>query len=83
MNDELLALYNADREERVDQPRMGTPEYTAMRDRDKQRRLRAATILSALEEPEAADLYHAALLFQHGDTPEDAWRALIVRTFAL
>ena len=27
MNDELLALYNADREERIDQPRMGTPEY--------------------------------------------------------
>ena len=78
MNDELLALYNADREERVDQPRMGTPEYTAMRDRDKQRRLRAATILSALEEPEAADLYHAALLFQHGDTPEDAWRAYML-----
>lgn len=33
MNDELLALYTADREERVDQPRMGTPEYTAMRAR--------------------------------------------------
>jgi hypothetical protein len=35
MNDELLALYTADREERIDQPRMGTPEYTAMRERDK------------------------------------------------
>ena len=39
MNDDLLALYNADREERVDQPRMGTPEYTALRERDQQRRL--------------------------------------------
>jgi hypothetical protein len=75
MNDELLALYTADREERVDQPRMGTPEYTAMRERDQQRRLRAAAILSSLTAPEAADLYHAALLFQHGDEPEDAWRA--------
>jgi hypothetical protein len=75
MNDELLALYNADREERVDQPRMGTPEYTAMRERDKQRRLRAAAILAALPVPEAVDLYHAALLFQHGDLVEDAWRA--------
>ena len=75
MNVELLALYNTDREERVDQPYMGTPEYTAMRERDKERRLRAAAILSTLPAPEAADLYHAALLFQHGDEAEDAWRA--------
>ncbi len=46
-----------------------------MRERDQQRRLRAAAIVSVLESPEAADLYHAALLFQHGDEPEDAWRA--------
>jgi len=37
MNDELLALSTADREERIDQPRIGTPEYTAMRERDQQR----------------------------------------------
>jgi hypothetical protein len=48
MNDELLALYTADREERIDQPRLGTPEYTAMRERDQQRRLRAAAILAVL-----------------------------------
>ena len=36
MNDELLALYTADREKCVDQPRMGTLEYTAMRERDMQ-----------------------------------------------
>jgi hypothetical protein len=75
LNEALLALYTADREERIDQPRMGTPEYTAMRARDRQRRLRAAAILSTLEAPEATDLYHAALLFQHGDESEDAWRA--------
>jgi hypothetical protein len=75
MNDELLALYTADREERIDQPRMGTPQYTAMRERDHQRRLRAAAILSTLAAPDAADLYHAALLFQNGDLTEDAWRA--------
>ena len=75
MNDELLALSTADRQERIDQPRMGTPEYTAMRERDQQRRLRAAAILAALPVPEAVDLHHAALLFQHGDEPQDAWRA--------
>jgi hypothetical protein len=26
MNDELLALYTADRQKRIDQPRLGTPE---------------------------------------------------------
>lgn len=75
MNQELLALYTADRQERIDQPRMGTPEYTAMRERDHQRRIRAAAILSTLAAPAAADLYHAALLFQHGDLVEDVWRA--------
>ena len=75
MNDELFALYTADREERVDQPRMGTAEYTAMRERDRQRRLRAAAMLSTLPVADAAGLYHAALLFQHGDTVEDAWCA--------
>ena len=44
MNDELLALYTADREKRVDQPRMGTPEYTAMRERGMQRRSAASAI---------------------------------------
>jgi hypothetical protein len=75
MNDELLSLYTADRQERINQPRMGTSEYTAMRERDRQRRLRAAAILETLASPAAADLYHAALLFQHGDEVEDAWRA--------
>jgi hypothetical protein len=75
LNQELLAFSTADREERIDQPRLGTPEYMAMRECDRQRRLRAAAILSTLETPEAADLYHAAQLFQHGDEPQDAWRA--------
>jgi hypothetical protein len=75
MNDELLALSSADRQERVEQPRMGTPEYTAMRERDRQRRIQAAAILAADEALAATDLYHAAWLFQHGDMVEDAWRA--------
>jgi hypothetical protein len=75
MNDELLALYTADRQERIDQPRIGISEYRAMRERDRQRRLRAAAILETLASPAAADLYHAALLFQHGDAAEDTWRA--------
>ena len=38
MNQELLALYTADRKERIEQPRRGTPEYVAMCERDRQRR---------------------------------------------
>jgi hypothetical protein len=46
MNEELSALFQADRAERVDQPRPGTPEYTAMRERDHQRRIRTAAFIA-------------------------------------
>ena len=75
MNAELHALFQADRQERIDQPRLGTPEYTAMRARDHQHRLRASTIIAEGGATTADDYYHAALLFQHGDTPDDAWQA--------
>ena len=75
MNAELHALFQADREERIDQPRNGTPEYKAMRTRDHQRRVRAVAIIAEGGVTTADDHYHAALLFQHGDTPNDAWQA--------
>jgi hypothetical protein len=75
MNAELLALFQADRKERIDQPRHGTPAYNAMRTRDHQRRQRAAAIIAEGGATTADDFYHAALLFQHGDTPDDAWQA--------
>jgi hypothetical protein len=46
-----------------------------MRERDRQWRLRAGEILAPLAVPAPADLYHAALLFQHSDLAEDAWQA--------
>jgi hypothetical protein len=75
MNAELQALFQAHRQERIDQPRLGTPQYTAMRQHDHQRRIRTATIIAEGGATTADDFYHAALLFQHGDTPEDAWQA--------
>src|SRR5690242_8339797 len=75
MNIELQSLFQADRVERVDQPRRGTSEYTAMRERDLQRRIRAGEIVAAGGAITADDYYHAAQLFQHGDTPDDAWQA--------
>jgi hypothetical protein len=75
IQEELRALYEADRQERIDQPRNGTPAYQAMRQRDHQRRVRASEMLAMAEALTADDYYHAACLFQHGDTPDDAWQA--------
>lgn len=57
---------------------MGTPEYRALRERDRRRRERGADLLGSLDASGAAsaeDLYHAAWLFNHGDQPAEARRA--------
>ena len=80
----LLALFEADRAE---ERRVvgGTPEYVALRDRDRQRRREAEAILAAevVAAPEA--LYAAAWLFNHGETPDEAARGreLALRAEAL
>jgi hypothetical protein len=61
-----------------DVPPVSTPEYRALRERDRRRRVRAADLLGSLEAAggfSAADLYHAAWLFNHGDQPAEARRA--------
>lgn len=71
----LAELYAADLREHSAVPPVGTPEYTALRERDRGRREQA---FAALEELRGAgrlsndDLYHAAWLYNHGDSPEDA-----------
>jgi hypothetical protein len=78
MNDELISLYNADRQERVDQPKVNTLAYRAMRARDLQRRQRVMKIVAANELDSAEDYYHAASIMNHGDTAEDAQNAHIL-----
>jgi len=71
----LAALYTDDRREHADVPPAGTPEYRALRSRDRARRADAAAALDAIRAAgEAApdDLFHAAWLFNHGDEPADA-----------
>jgi hypothetical protein len=75
MNNQLLFLYKADRQERVDQPRANTPAYKAMRARDLERRQRVLEMLAADEIHTAEDYYYAAHIMNHGDTPEDAAHA--------
>jgi len=75
MNHELASLYQADKQERVNQPRGKTAEYKAMRARDRERRKRVMEIVVAGELHAAEDYYHAAHIMNHGDTPEDAENA--------
>ena len=75
MNKELQNLHQADKQERVHQPKGNTPEYKAMRARDLQRRERVIEIASANGLQTAEDYYHAAHIMNHGDTIEDARNA--------
>jgi hypothetical protein len=82
MNDELLSLYKADREERVNQPKANTPEYIAMRRRDLERRQRVMKIVTADELSTGEDYYHAAWIMNHRDTSDDARNAHLLALHA-
>lgn len=75
MNEELSLLYQADRGEHANVPENGTPPYKALRQRDRQRRERVAELVAAGALETGEDYFHAAHLFQHGDSPADAWEA--------
>jgi hypothetical protein len=77
MNDELADLYQADKQERVNQPRVNTPEYRAMRPRDLQRRGRVLAIAAENELQTGEDYYYAAQIMNHGDTIENARNAYV------
>lgn len=72
MNEELLALYQADRYEHANQAKFNTPEYKAMRARDLDRRERVLEMAAANELQSAEDYFHAGWIMNHGDTPTDA-----------
>jgi hypothetical protein len=70
MNDELAALYAADRREH--NPQTAPPgTYEELRERDRQRRRRASEMVAADELQTAEDYFHAAQLFHHGDNIND------------
>src|SRR5262245_10921903 len=74
MNDELAALYAADRREH--NPQTAPPgTYEELRERDRQRRARAAEIITASELLTAEDYFHTAQLFHHGDQLDEFERA--------
>ncbi|WP_412540993.1 hypothetical protein R8Z50_35370 [Longispora sp. K20-0274] len=71
MSGEVERLFRADQRERENHPPAGSPEYDALRARDAERRARVAELLAAGEVSTGADHYHAAMIFQHGETPDD------------
>jgi TPR repeat protein len=72
INPELAALYAADGDDHTAGHKVGTSEYDAMRSRDAARRERVRTILAQTNTNHPHDLYHAAWILNHGDTPDDA-----------
>ncbi|TKC99014.1 hypothetical protein [Polyangium fumosum] len=74
----LAALHAEDTREHASVPPVDTPDYRALRERDRARRAQAESSLSLLQErggASAEDLFHAAWLFNHGDHPAEARRA--------
>ncbi len=61
-NKELLALFEEDQEDRGGE----MPADLLERDRERRRRVQELIELAALREP--ADYFHAAMVFQHGET---------------
>ena len=78
MNKELRSLYEADKEERINQRKVNTLAYTSMRTRDLQRRERVMEMSAANQLITAEDYFHAAHIMNHGDTIEDAQNAHIL-----
>jgi hypothetical protein len=75
MNDELWQIYDEDINDHAQGYKHGTREYKAMRERDLQHRQRVQQLIAEKQLDSAADYFHAARIFQHGDTPDDAWKA--------
>jgi hypothetical protein len=72
-NSELATLYAADQSDRRNAKTIA--DFDSMSVRDSVRRVRVRALLGELREPTANDLYHAAMVFQHGDDTTSYRRA--------
>jgi len=73
LNAELARLYQEDQADRAGD--LETSDWRAVEKRDAERRKRVQEIAEQGGAKEAADYIHAAMVFQHGATPEDYDRA--------
>jgi hypothetical protein len=74
MNEELKALFDADRHERINLIH-NEAYYRMLHEHDEQRHLRAQALIDEGSLSDTNDYHHAAVLFHHGDSLEDIWQA--------
>jgi hypothetical protein len=75
MNQELKSLYEQDQADRLEWQKQ-TQEYRSqMRQRDRIRRQRVEELIASEALQVAEDYFHAAIIFQHGETLEHYWQA--------
>jgi hypothetical protein len=75
MNQELRDLFVADQSERRGDIGPASAEYGSMRERDAERRRRVQELLAEGGVSTPDDYFHAALIFQHGETVPEIWQA--------
>lgn len=73
INVELQTIYTADQADR--QAGAEAIDWSVVSQRDAERRTRTQQIVDAGEAKAADDYYHAAMVFQHGDKPDDFQQA--------
>lgn len=76
-NEELIAVSRADQDDRD-----GSISWPAVNQRDKVRREKVSAMLAAGKVRTARDYYNAALVFQHGETPDDYAMAFSLATIS-
>lgn len=74
LNAELLQLFHDDQADR-DTSVYDKIDWNRVRPRDQERRRRVDAIVAAGGARAADDYYHAAMVYQHGETPDDIQRA--------
>jgi hypothetical protein len=74
INEELLAIFDADQADRQ-QGNSATIDWSVVEPRDRERARQVLALVEAGKARTADDYYHAAMVFQHGATPEEVERA--------
>ena len=75
MNEELKGLYEADVKSRSGVDWDDPEQVKTAVEQDKERRVRVEKLLESDKVKDATDYHHAALIFQHGDSPSDYRKA--------
>lgn len=79
---ELTELFQADQRERENFTKLKQEEMLSLSERDRARRKRVSELLNAGSLHSADDYYCAAMIFQHGEKPDDYLTAHVLATVA-